>query len=415
MSNFQPWQSGTAAFLAFGLSVGAVAPLVISAPGFAQTSQFSDVSPNYWASNFINELSNRDIIAGFPDGSFKPNAPVTRAQYAAMLRKANQYFNKGANRNSINFVDVPSNYWAAPAIQEAYTTQFLSGYPGRVFRPQQNIPREQVLVSLASGLNFSPVGSVPSILNYYNDVSSISNYATTGIAAATEKNIVVNYPNLSFLRPTQNATRAEVAAFIYQALVNQGKAPTIASQYIVDTTPIATEFTIPSGTVLPVRYEKDKILLTEDETVPLTLTVDANITTPGNQLLIPAGSQVEGKLVPVNGGTQFVAETLKIGSKRIPIGATSEVIDTTETITKGINVGNLVKNAALGTAAAAAISAVTGDRAIATEELLIGGGAGVVVSLLQRFLGRNSVDLLVIEPDTDLDLTLSSDLKISTK
>ncbi|NEQ67782.1 MAG: S-layer homology domain-containing protein, partial [Symploca sp. SIO2D2] len=295
MSNFQPWQSGTAAFLAFGLSVGAVAPLVISAPGFAQTSQFSDVSPNYWASNFINELSNRDIIAGFPDGSFKPNAPVTRAQYAAMLRKANQYFNKGANRNSINFVDVPSNYWAAPAIQEAYTTQFLSGYPGRVFRPQQNIPREQVLVSLASGLNFSPVGSVPSILNYYNDASSISNYATTGIAAATEKNIVVNYPNLSFLRPTQNATRAEVAAFIYQALVNQGKAPTIASQYIVDTTPIATEFTIPSGTVLPVRYEKDKILLTEDETVPLTLTVDANITTPGNQLLIPAGSQVEGK------------------------------------------------------------------------------------------------------------------------
>ncbi|NET57339.1 MAG: S-layer homology domain-containing protein [Symploca sp. SIO2E6] len=415
MSNFQPWQSGTAAFLAFGLSVGAVAPLVTSAPSLAQTSQFRDVSPNYWASNFIQELSDRDIIAGFPDGSFKPNAPVTRAQYAAMLRKANQYFNKRANRNSINFVDVPSNYWAASAIQEAYTTEFLSGYPGGIFRPQQNIPREQVLVSLASGLNYAPVGSVPSILNYYNDDSSISNYATTGIAAATEKKIVVNYPNLNFLRPTQNATRAEVAAFLYQALVSQGQAPIITSQYIVDNAPVATEFTIPAGTVFPVRYEKEKILLTEDETVPLTLTVDANITTPGNQLLIPAGSEIEGELVPVDGGTQFVAQTLKIGSKRIPINATSEVINTTETITKGINVGNLVKNAAIGTAAAAAIAAVTGDRAIATEELLIGGGAGVVVSLLQRFLGRDRVDLLVIEPDTDLDLVLNSDLEISTK
>ena len=56
MSNFQPWQSRTAAFLAFGLSVSAMAPLVASAPSFAQASQFSDVSSSYWASNFIQSF-----------------------------------------------------------------------------------------------------------------------------------------------------------------------------------------------------------------------------------------------------------------------------------------------------------------------------------------------------------------------
>jgi hypothetical protein len=69
----------------------------------------------------------------------------------------------------------------------------------------------------------------------------------------------------------------------------------------------------------------------------------------------------------------------------------------------------------LGTAAAAAIAAVTGDRAIATEELLIGGGAGVVLTLISNFLGRNSVDLISIAPNTDLNLKLNSDLVVPVK
>jgi hypothetical protein len=77
-----------------------------------------------------------------------------------------------------------------------------------------------------------------------------------------------------------------------------------------------------------------------------------------------------------------------------------------------MNVGNLLKNAALGTGAAAAIAAVTGDRAIATEELLIGAGAGILATLIPQFLGMNKVDLLVVKPSTNLDLTFSSDLTI---
>jgi hypothetical protein len=228
--------------------------------------------------------------------------------------------------------------------------------------------------------------------------------------------LVVNYPNLSTLNPTRNATRAEVAAFIYQALVKEGEAVAINSPYVVNQTPVVTgPVTIPSGTSIPVQYERERILITDEETVPLTLTVDANITTADGRVLIPAGSEIIGELRPAQGGAQFVAQTLVMGSQQMPINATSQVITTTETVRKGINVGNLVKNAALGTAAAAAIAAVTGDRAIATEELLIGGGAGVVLNLITTFLGRNSVDLISIEPDTDLDLRLGSNLVITPR
>lgn len=92
------------------------------------------------------------------------------------------------------------------------------------------------------------------------------------------------------------------------------------------------------------------------------------------------------------------------------INAASQVITDTESVRRGTDVGNLLRNAALGTGAAAAIAAITGDRAIATEELLIGAGAGILATLIPQFLGLDRVDLLVVETNTDLDLTLANDL-----
>ncbi|KJH73248.1 S-layer homology domain-containing protein [Aliterella atlantica] len=413
MSSFNRLQSGTAAFMAFALGAGTVAPLVWSAPTFAQSATFTDVPANYWANPFITELARRDIIAGFPDSTFRPDQPVTRAQFAAIVRNA---FEKAPERNAVNFGDVPSNYWAYSAIQEAYRTGFMSGYPGSRFQPEQNIPREQVLVSLASGLDFTAT-SDSNLTQYYNDAASISGYARSPIAAATQRAIVVNYPNVQFLNPTRPATRADVAAFIYQALANSGQVAAINSSYIVGqatqpttpTTPQAVR--IPTGTAIPVRYDQaERILVTKEETAPLTLTVAQNVVTREGTVLIPAGTQVVGELRPAEGGSQFYAQELVLsGGQRSKISATSEVITKTERIRKGVNVGNVVKNAALGAAAAAAISAVTGDRAIATEEVLGGAGIGTLVGL---FLGRNSVDLIAIDPDTDLPLTLTSDLTI---
>jgi len=226
-----------------GRAAGMPQPSTRSRTQLAQSRTFPDIQGN-WARTFIEALADRGIIKGFPDGTFRPDEPVTRAQFAAMIRQA---FPGAPKRQGTNFVDVPVNYWGYDAIQAAYGLGFLEGYPNNVFLPEQNIPRVQVLVSLVTGLELSPPAQVATVLNQnFQDAAQIPDYARTQIAAATLNQLVVNYPNVASLNPNQNATRADVAAFIYQALVKEGSLPAVtatdvASQYIVGyKPPIAT-------------------------------------------------------------------------------------------------------------------------------------------------------------------------------
>ncbi|MFN6570332.1 hypothetical protein A6770_08405 [Nostoc minutum NIES-26] len=189
---------------------------------------FKDVSANYWAKSYIEALASQNIIAGFPDGSFKPNDPVTRAQFATIITKA---LTPPAKRSAIEFKDVKSNFWAYAAIKSAYQSQFVSGYPDGTFKPQQQIPRVQALVALANGLGLS--ANNQSVISVYTDAAQIPNYAIAPVAAATARQLVINYPTPKQLNPNREATRAEVAAFVYQALVNAGRAQPIPSTYLV--------------------------------------------------------------------------------------------------------------------------------------------------------------------------------------
>ncbi len=405
------WKSGTAVLIALGITSGAVAPMIAPAPSFAQSS-FPDVNSNYWASPFIQELVNRGIIAGFPDGSFRPEEPVTRAQFASMVRKA---FKKAPVRSSIQFVDVSSSYWAASAINEAYVSGFLSGYPDSIFRPDENIPRAQVLVSLSNGLGYSVAGQTDSVLLAYNDSSNIPGYARTSVAAATEKRIVVNYPDVSTLAPNQAATRAEVAAFIYQALVSQGQAAAIASPYVVGqaVTPQPQAIRIPAGASIPVKSDNaERVLLAKDETkpTPLTLKVAQNIVNSRGDVLIPAGSSVIGEVRVNNEAAQFYgSEILLPSGRRLALNATSNKVTTIESIRQGTSLGKVLGGAILGSAAAAGIAGVTGDRTIKAGEVLIGSGLGAIAGAILN----KRVDLISINPNSDLTLTLNSDLVIN--
>ncbi|WP_414619171.1 DUF1565 domain-containing protein [Calothrix sp. CCY 0018] len=202
-----------------------VAATVDAPPG---ATAFIDVAPNYWAKSYIEALASKGVIAGFPDGSFKPNEPVTRAQFAAIINKA---FAPQAQQQAVNFSDVSRNFWAYNAIQTATKSPFLAGYPNNTFRPQLEIPRVQVLVALANGLGLT--ANNPNVISVYSDAAQIPSWASSPVAAATARQLVVNYPTATQLNPTREATRAEVAAFVYQALVNAGQAQPIPSPYVV--------------------------------------------------------------------------------------------------------------------------------------------------------------------------------------
>lgn len=229
--------------LTLGAIATAVSPVVLSqnaspqetpqtVPSIPTMASFSDVSPDYWARPFIQGLAARNAISGFPDGTFKPDAPVTRAEFAAMVARA---FDRNPTRQLAEnqLSDVPSNYWGSSAIKEAYETGFLSGYPNNLFQPDREIPKVQAIVALANGLAVTSSNPTSVDLDtYYTDAGAIPDYATAPLTAATQANLVVNYPNVRQLNPTASLTRAEAAALIYQGLVRSGQAPAIASNEV---------------------------------------------------------------------------------------------------------------------------------------------------------------------------------------
>ncbi|MGK7900105.1 MAG: S-layer homology domain-containing protein [Hormoscilla sp.] len=192
--------------------------------------RFKDVPDDFWAGPFITALVERDLLDGDADGNFNPNAPMTRAEYAVALPKA---FKENPTRNQLNYQDVPRNSPAGDPIKRSTETGFLRGYPGEIFRPDQPMPRVQVIVSLANGLGLKAPSNPNQILQRYQDADRLPEYSLPAVAAATQAGLVVNYPNPSRLNPNQVATRAEVASLIHRALVLQGKLPEISSEYIV--------------------------------------------------------------------------------------------------------------------------------------------------------------------------------------
>ncbi|AFZ20347.1 S-layer homology domain-containing protein [Allocoleopsis franciscana] len=188
---------------------------------------FTDIK-GHWAADFISALAKEGLISGFKDGSFKPDEKMTRAQYAALLVKA---FNPTVKRDTAKFTDVANDYWAKDVIQQAYRGEFVSGFPNNTFRPNENVQKVQVLVSVVNGLGLS--ASDPNALTVYDDRTKIPDYAKDEVTTATKKKIVVNYPQTKQLDPTKEATRAEVAAIVYQALVDAKKVSAINSPYVV--------------------------------------------------------------------------------------------------------------------------------------------------------------------------------------
>ncbi len=193
--------------------------------------KFSDVPDDYWAKPAIQALLTINVVSGFPDGSFRPNEPVTRAELAAQLQKV---FDHKAKQTGVKYKDIPQDYWAAKAINQVSESGFLRGYPGEVFQPEQKVPRVQVLVAIASGLNLNlPSPQSAGMITQYKDAKDIPNYAIQKVAAATQNSLVVNYPDRTLLNPNQPATRAEVAVMIHQALAIAGEVEPLSNSYIV--------------------------------------------------------------------------------------------------------------------------------------------------------------------------------------
>ena len=206
---------------------------VATAPNEVETPK--DMSPTYWAYPFVEKMNAKLDIPEFADDqNFEPDKLITRAGMATLISQA--FKMKAENESIKKFDDVSNQNALAADVDKAVRLGFMQGYSDNEFRPLENIPRYQVLVTLATGLGLKPSQDPEQILQQFGDSSDMPDWAKEQVAAAAEAGLIVNSPksgNNNILSPNESATRAEVAAMIHQALVQTGELQPMESEYIV--------------------------------------------------------------------------------------------------------------------------------------------------------------------------------------
>lgn len=182
---------------------------------------FSDIT-NHWASEGVVALAQRQIINGYPNGTFRPEARMSRAEFASvMLRVFSQLPER---QTKATFSDVFESYWASDAIAWVSQRGLFGGYPNGTFRPRQTISRAQAVVALVAGLEASQgvdaaLTQSPNLLTEtFSDAADIPDYARSAVTAALDRQFLEVLSSPRPFHPHQSITRGEVAALICRVL-----------------------------------------------------------------------------------------------------------------------------------------------------------------------------------------------------
>lgn len=205
---------------------GAAAPLV---------NVFPDVPAGYWAGCDIDRLAATNVVAGYPDRTFKPSLPVSRAEFASMMVKGMNLNIAGCDclPSKKLFKDVPLSNWANPYIAKAVEEGIMCGYSNGKFMPKRPVSRAEALTALAHGVNCDlDACKAQSILSKYCDGAKVPDWAQIPVAKALETGVLKDSPAPNTINPCKDASRADIASMLQNLR--------IAAGYDKDPTPTAT-------------------------------------------------------------------------------------------------------------------------------------------------------------------------------
>lgn len=167
---------------------------------------FSDIA-GHWAQEIIENLSERNIIDGFEDGSFRPDTSVTRAQFCKMIVTA---LNLSNSENVTGFNDVNESDWYAQYVYAASENGIVNGSDG-YFMPNDEITRQDAAIMIFRALKSRGRNVFGSKL--FDDTDSIADYAKDAVSALAASGII-NGSDGKF-NPLNTTTRAEAATMLY--------------------------------------------------------------------------------------------------------------------------------------------------------------------------------------------------------
>lgn len=190
--------------------------LTLMIPNFAfGTVDYS----GHWAEKTIQEWFDNDKLKGYEDGSFRPDAQITRAEFMTMVNNAFEYTEKA----DIKFSDVDSDDWYYSEVQKAVKAGYLIGYEDNTAKPGNKITRQEAALIIAriKDLNNNTAGA-----NKFNDANLIASWAKGGVGAVAAEKLMIGYEDNTF-RPLRYISRAETLVTIDRAY--EEKSPEVPS------------------------------------------------------------------------------------------------------------------------------------------------------------------------------------------
>ncbi len=182
----------------------------------ADLQTFADVPQTHWAADPIAQLTAAGALSGYPDGTFRPDAPVTRAEFVKMLDLALGL--APAPTGPSAFTDVPAGAWSQPWIAAAVAAGIAQGTSPTTFAPDATLTREQMAVLLARALHLNQAPAP-----HFTDTAAIDPWAVSAIGAASAAGYIHGFPDGS-VQPTATTTRAQAAEVLSLVLLHRAGA-----------------------------------------------------------------------------------------------------------------------------------------------------------------------------------------------
>lgn len=187
------------------LAVAVCALFMMAAPALAEPTDIQ----GHWAQSTVSEWVYNGYIVGYPDGTFRPDNTITRAEFVVL---ANKSFGN-TNTAVINFSDVKVTDWFYGEIGRAMAAFYITGYEDGTFRPEAQVSRQEAAVMVARLLQLS---ATPSTIAFI-DMAEFPVWSSGHIGAVVTKGVMSGYPDMTF-QPNKALSRAEAVILLDGAL-----------------------------------------------------------------------------------------------------------------------------------------------------------------------------------------------------
>ena len=180
----------------------------------SELSKYSDIADVLWAEEAILALTEKGILSGYGDGTFRPNNTITRAEFVKMLTLA---FGFTDGTETLDFLDVEENDWYAPFVRIGVKNNIINGVGNGRFAAQDHITRQDLVVMCKRALDAVDIKINTANNVAFADVDKVADYARDAVLAFYSEDIVSGDENGLF-QPNQSATRAEASKIVFGLL-----------------------------------------------------------------------------------------------------------------------------------------------------------------------------------------------------